>query len=100
MESGWNQRAVSYTNAVGVMQVMPRTGIWAAELAGRPIDLYDVNDNITAGVLVIRSLLSQASSSDQAIAAYYQGMYSVRTKGLFSDTRAYVAKVKGIYASL
>ncbi len=100
VESGWNQRAVSYTNAVGVMQIMPRTGIWASQLAGRKIDLYDVNDNITAGVLVLRSLLAQADSRDQAIGAYYQGMYSVRKNGFYSDTRAYVAKVKGIYATL
>jgi LysM repeat protein len=100
LESGWNQRAVSSTNAVGVMQIMPITGTWASQLAGRKLDLYDVRDNITAGVLVLRALGNMAESTDQAIAAYYQGLYSVRTRGLFTDTKAYVASVKAIHARL
>jgi N-acetylmuramoyl-L-alanine amidase len=100
LESGWHQRAVSSTNAVGVMQIMPITGTWASQLAGRTLDLYDVRDNITAGVLVLRALQNMAESKDQAIAAYYQGLYSVRTRGLFTDTKAYVASVKAIYARL
>ncbi|TQM63012.1 LysM peptidoglycan-binding domain-containing protein [Humibacillus xanthopallidus] len=100
LESGWYQRAVSSTNAVGVMQIMPITGTWASQLAGRKLDLYDVRDNITAGVLVLRALQTMADSSDQAIAAYYQGLYSVRTRGLYTDTKAYVASVKAIYARL
>jgi LysM repeat protein len=100
LESGWYQRAVSPTNAVGVMQIMPVTGTWASQLAGRTLNLYDVRDNITAGVLVLRSLQAMADSKDQAIAAYYQGLYSVRTRGLYTDTKAYVASVKAIYARL
>jgi soluble lytic murein transglycosylase-like protein len=100
IESGWYQRAVSSTNAVGVMQIMPMTGTWASQLAGRKLDLYDVRDNITAGVLVLRALQTMADSKDQAIAAYYQGLYSVRTRGLYTDTKAYVATVKAIYARL
>ena len=100
LESGWYQRAVSPTNAVGVMQIMPITGTWASQLAGRRLDLYDVRDNITAGVLVLRALQTLADSKDQAIAAYYQGLYSVRTRGLYTDTKAYVANVKAIYARL
>ena len=100
LESGWNQRAVSSTNAVGVMQIMPVTGTWASELAGRRLDLYDVRDNITAGVLVLRALQHMADSKDQAIAAYYQGLYSVRSRGLYTDTKAYVANIKAIYARL
>jgi soluble lytic murein transglycosylase-like protein len=100
LESGWYQRAVSPTNAVGVMQIMPTTATWASQLAGRRLDLYDVHDNITAGVLVLRALQTLADSKDQAIAAYYQGLYSVRTRGLYTDTKAYVAHVKAIYARL
>ena len=55
-ESGWNQRAVSYTNAIGVMQIMPISGTWGSQLAGRTLNLYKVEDNITAGVLILRSL--------------------------------------------
>src|SRR6478735_1876619 len=42
LESGWYQRAVSSTNAVGVMQLMPVTVTWPSELAGRTLDPYDV----------------------------------------------------------
>lgn len=99
-ESGWSQRAVSYTNAVGVMQIMPISGIWAAQLAGRTLDLYDAQDNITAGVLILRALQRSADTREQAIAAYYQGLSSVRSRGLYTDTKAYVASILNIYARM
>lgn len=99
-ESGWSQRAVSVANAVGVMQIMPISGEWAAQLAGRKLDLRDTQDNITAGVLIIRALQSAADSREQAIAGYYQGLYSVQTKGLYSDTKQYVAAVLSHYARM
>lgn len=100
LESGWYQRAVSYTNAVGVMQLMPVAETWASQLAGRSLDRYDTQDNITGGVLIIRSLLATADSRDQAIAGYYQGLYSVRTKGMYDDTKKYVASVLAVYNRL
>ncbi len=99
-ESSWNQRAVSYTNAVGVMQIMPISGIWAAQLAGRKLDLYDAQDNMTAGVLILRTLQRSADTREQAIAAYYQGLSSVRSHGLYTDTKAYVASILKIYARM
>ncbi|GAA2746565.1 hypothetical protein GCM10009868_32530 [Terrabacter aerolatus] len=100
IESGWYQRAVSYTNAVGVMQLMPVAETWASQLAGRSLDRYDTQDNITGGVLIIRSLLATADSREQAIAGYYQGLYSVRTKGMYDDTKRYVATVLAEYNRL
>ena len=100
LESGWSQRAVSYTDAVGVMQLMPVAETWASELAGRSLDRYDTQDNITGGVLIIRALQASADSREQAIAGYYQGIYSVRTKGLYDDTKSYVANVLAIYDRL
>ncbi len=96
-ESGWNQRAVSYTNAIGVMQIMPISGTWGSQLAGRTLNLYKVEDNITAGVLILRALQGSAESKEQAIGAYYQGLYSIRSRGMFTDTKAYVASVLAIY---
>jgi LysM repeat protein len=100
LESGWYQRAVSYTNAVGVMQLMPVSQTWASQLAGRTLDRYDTQDNITGGVLIIRALQASADSREQAIAGYYQGLYSVRTKGLYEDTKKYVANVMAVYDRL
>jgi LysM repeat protein len=99
-ESGWNQRAVSVANAIGTMQVMPSSGRWASELAGRRLDLLDTQDNITAGVLILRALRSSADTREQAIAGYYQGLRSVRTRGLFADTKTYVAAVLAHYKRL
>ncbi len=100
LESGWYQRAVSYTNAVGVMQLMPVAQTWASQLAGRTLDRYDTQDNITGGVLIIRALQASADSREQAIAGYYQGLYSVRTKGMYEDTKRYVANVMAVYDRL
>lgn len=92
-ESGWNQRAVSVCNAIGVMQVMPGTGTWAQGLAHHRLNLLDARDNVTAGVVVLRYLTSHASNLDEAIAGYYQGLGGVRAHGMLPDTRAYVRAV-------
>jgi soluble lytic murein transglycosylase-like protein len=93
-ESGFNQRAVSPANAIGAMQVIPMSGQWASDLVGRKLNLLNPQDNATAGVAIIRSLLQTSPSQDIAIASYYQGQYSVKTYGMFSDTKNYVAAIK------
>lgn len=92
-ESGWNQRQVSVANAIGVMQVIPSSGEWASQMVGRRLNLLDTQDNITAGVAILRSLTRSAATTDQAIAGYYQGLASVRTSGMYADTKSYVKAV-------
>ena len=92
-ESGWNQRQVSVANAIGAMQVIPSSGAWASELAGRKLNLLNAQDNITAGVIILRSLTRSASTQSQAIAGYYQGLYSVQKSGMYTDTKHYVASI-------
>jgi len=92
-ESGWNQRQVSVANAIGAMQVIPSSGVWASELAGRKLNLLNAQDNITAGVIILRALSRSATTPSQAIAGYYQGLYSVQKSGMYSDTKHYVASV-------
>ncbi len=99
-ESGWNQRAVSPANAVGVMQVIPSGGEWASSLVGRRLNLLDARDNITAGVVMLRALGRAASSTDQAIAGYYQGLASVQRHGMYSDTKAYVRSINRLRATM
>lgn len=99
-ESGWNQRNVSGANAIGVMQVIPTSGTWAETLLGRQLNLFDTQDNITAGMAILRALTRMASSGDEAIAAYYQGLGSVRERGWYTDTKAYVASVKALRARM
>lgn len=93
-ESGFNMRAVSPANAVGTMQVIPSSGQWASQLAGRPLNLRNPQDNVTAGVLILRANLRAAPDQATAIAAYYQGLSSVRKNGMYADTRRYVASVQ------
>lgn len=93
-ESGFNQRAVSPANAIGAMQVIPMSGEWASDLVGRKLNLLDPYDNATAGVAIIRALIRTSPNLDTAIASYYQGQYSVKTHGMFPDTKKYVAAIK------
>lgn len=92
-ESGWSQRQVSVANAIGAMQVIPSTGDWASQMVGRRLDLLDPQDNVTAGVVVLRALLRSAADERQAIAGYYQGLAGVQRHGMYPDTRRYVANV-------
>jgi len=94
-ESGFNQRMVSATDAVGVMQLMPGTATWLADYTGRSLDRYSVADNVRGGVTLLRVLRAQASVAD-SIAGYYQGLASVRSRGLYADTKAYVASVQAL----
>ena len=93
-ESGFDQTAVSPANAIGTMQVIPSSGEWASQLVGRQLNLLDPDDNVTAGVAILRSLVRTHDDLPNAIASYYQGSSSVKRNGMFSDTRRYVANVQ------
>jgi LysM repeat protein len=93
-ESGFQQRVVSPADAVGIMQVVPSTGDYISTyLVHRHLDLLDPADNITAGVALLKALTA-AAPVDKAIAGYYQGIESVLAKGMYADTKAYVASVQ------
>jgi len=93
-ESGFNHTAVSPANAIGTMQVIPSSGDWASDLVGRRLNLLDPDDNVTAGVVLLRTLVRVSPDLPSAIAGYYQGAASVRKYGMFADTRRYVANVQ------
>lgn len=93
-ESGFNHAVVSPANAIGTMQVIPSSGSWASDLVGRRLNLVDPDDNVTAGVAILRALVSNAPDLPTAIAGYYQGATSVQRNGMFADTRRYVANVQ------
>lgn len=93
-ESGFNHAVVSPANAIGTMQVIPSSGQWASDLVGRRLDLLNPDDNVTAGVVILRALLRNAPDLPTAIAGYYQGATSVKRNGMFSDTQRYVANVQ------
>ena len=97
-ESGFNNSMVSSANARGVMQVMPGTWSWVQDnLADRPLNPDSPTDNVHAGVLYLRQLLDETGGDeDTAIAGYYQGLGSVRERGLYDDTKRYVENVQAL----
>lgn len=98
-ESGFNQSAISQTGAIGVMQVEPYTGITIDRLLGRSLNLYNITDNIQAGVYWLSHLIAYYGGNERlAVAAYYQGTRSVDRRGFFGDTVRYVDDVFSLTA--
>lgn len=93
-ESGFQQRVVSGVDAIGVMQVLPRTAASLSRQVGRDLDMLDYRDNITAGVLLLRQLMRSEGSSHDALAGYYQGVGSIAAKGLLPQTHAYIRSIQ------
>jgi soluble lytic murein transglycosylase-like protein len=96
-ESGFNNGMVSDANARGVMQVMPGTWSYVESISGQKLNAASASDNVRAGVLYLQHLLQQTGGDENAaIAGYYQGLGSVRSRGLFDDTQGYVANVQAL----
>jgi soluble lytic murein transglycosylase-like protein len=97
-ESGFNNSMVSSANARGIMQVMPGTWDYVQQnLSSRRLDPNSAHDNVTAGVLYLKNLLNQTGGDESAaIAAYYQGLGALRSRGVFDDTKQYVANVQAL----
>ena len=92
-ESGFQQRVVSGVNAIGVMQVLPSTGRVLGQQHGASFDLLEAQDNITAGVLLLRQLIRSEGTADAALAGYYQGLGSISRKGILPQTRDYIRSI-------
>jgi LysM repeat protein len=97
-ESGFKQHVVSGVDAIGVMQVLPSTGRTLNSQLGRDLDLLDTQDNITAGVLLLRQLVRSTGSDDAALAGYYQGLGSISRRGLLPQTHSYIASINALQA--
>lgn len=99
-ESGFNNAMVSSANARGIMQVMPGTWDWVNKnLASSPLDPQSAADNVRAGSLYLAQLMRQTGGDLRlAAAGYYQGLSSVRARGMFDDTKQYVDNVLALSA--
>jgi Transglycosylase SLT domain/Putative peptidoglycan binding domain/LysM domain len=97
MESGFQPAIRSPIGAWGVMQVTPATwdyveGILIGSRIPRTAD-----GNVRIGVAYLSHLLRAFGGSERlALAAYYQGPASVRTRGLLRETKAFVADVQAL----
>jgi soluble lytic murein transglycosylase-like protein len=79
-----------------VMQILPGTWQWIQSTltSGIPLAPASALDNVRAGVLYIHDLLVATGGNMRlAVAAYIQGLTSVRRDGMFAATRQYVRDV-------
>jgi peptidoglycan hydrolase-like protein with peptidoglycan-binding domain len=97
MESGFQPAIRSPIGAWGVMQVTPATWDYAESiLIGMQIP-RTADGNVRIGVAYLHHLLRAFGGDERlALAAYYQGPASVRTRGLLGETKAFVADVQAL----
>jgi LysM repeat protein len=97
-ESGFNNDMVSPANARGVMQILPGTWSWInSNLAPVALNASSASDNVHAGVLYLGQLLKDTGGNiPETIAAYYQGLDSVRKQGMLPATQEYVNSVMAL----
>ena len=93
-ESGFQNHVRSRVGAAGVLQVTPAT--WSF------VELFVIGQrvprtsdgNVRVGVAYLAHLLHEFHGHTRlALAAYYQGPASVRRRGMFGETRHFVANV-------
>jgi soluble lytic murein transglycosylase len=105
----WNPQAVSPAGAMGLMQILPSTGITLAQEEGIPWTsaekiLFDPIHNLRLGCRYL-SMLVEAYTLDGGLAAYNGGMRNAelwmrkgRAKGILpAETASYVPSVLRIY---
>ncbi len=99
-ESGWQNRISSNVGAQGVGQLMPDTVKFVnQDLLKTNLDPKVPEQNIKMSAAYLSYLLRQTDGdSRMALAAYYQGLNAVRTKGLYNDTQPYVQNVLALQA--
>jgi soluble lytic murein transglycosylase len=104
-ESGFRPKAKSPVGAVGLMQLMPKTGTWAAEQLGiknfQVAQLEDPDMNVRLGCWYLRYLFSQFREPAKVLAAYNGGegnmaywgtLQGEQLKHAFPETQGYVAQ--------
>jgi soluble lytic murein transglycosylase-like protein len=98
-ESKFNPSARSTAGAVGLMQLVPRTGRWLGAQ-----NLTNPSENITAGAKYLRYLTDRFDGdTEKAVAAYNAGEGNVRRFGgvpPYRETRNYVSRVADYQAAL
>ena len=97
-ESNFRPDVVSSAGAVGLMQIMPSTFFWLADLMGEehPISaLTDPAINIKYGTFFLRYLYDYYGDYETAFAAYNAGMGNV-SKWLESEEHSHNGKLTSI----
>ena len=93
-ESGFQTNVTSSVGAWGPMQVIPDT--WAfveTVVLGRPVARTG-EGGVEVGLALLNHLLKRFNGDQRfALAVWYQGEKAVRERGLFDDTKVFVANV-------
>jgi len=97
-ESGWQAAVRSDAGAIGVGQLTADTIAFVnAELLGSRLDPTQAADNIVMSATYLAWLLHQTNGDMRlAVAAYYQGLASVRRDGVSPATAHYVDDVMAL----
>jgi soluble lytic murein transglycosylase-like protein len=100
-ESSFNPCAVSPKGAMGLMQIMPAV---AREYEVSPNEAFDPDENVRAGILLLKRLNKRYNGNLKlTVAAYNAGEGNVEHYGgipPFEETRNYVKKVLGYHSDL
>jgi hypothetical protein len=94
IESGFRPRVVSSAGAIGVMQIMPKTGRDVFGLSRA--ELFDPSINIRAGVTFLDQLIDRSDGRIDLALSHYNGGSRVTagpTPKIIPATRGYVIKV-------
>src|SRR5215211_842530 len=93
-ESGFQSHVRSGVGAVGVMQVTPATWSFVEMFVIGHRVPRTTDGNVRVGVAYLSHLLREFRGRERlAIGAYYQGPAGVRSRGLFEETKHFVANV-------
>lgn len=81
VESGFEEKATSHKGAIGLMQILPKTGEWAADEIGlksfNEDMLYQPEINIRIGTWYVNKLNNQFNDIKLVLAAYNGGSGNV-----------------------
>ena len=101
-ESGFNAVARSNKGAIGLMQLMPETAEWCAQMTGKSFSvemLCNAEYNLSLGCYYLSYLIEKFGSVKWAVAAFNAGEGNVKkwleTDGIirFPETEMYVRRV-------
>src|SRR5436190_6679815 len=94
MESGYQNDVVSPVGAQGVMQLLPSTWMYVEQvLIGHRVQ-HDADGNVRVGLAYLRHLLDAFGGNEHlALSGWYQGERSVKARGPYKVSKAFVADV-------
>ncbi len=110
-ESDFDERAISKSGALGLMQIIPSTAKWIASEFDENFEsekMFDAETNIKYGCFYLRYLFDKFNSLDVVVCAYNAGEGVVRNwldengnlveeKISYAETRVYLNHVREFY---